>query len=91
MQRVLILAALAMGLVSLGFVVGRAQSSEPAFELVVDAPGGDTTVRCVRGCTLAWVERGFDSRRSKPISEFAFGCTGSPRCGSGRVGGWTAP
>jgi hypothetical protein len=41
----------------LGWTLGRAQTSAPAFEFVVDSPGGETTIECVRGCELAWVER----------------------------------
>jgi hypothetical protein len=36
----------------LGWTLGRAQTSAPAFELVVDSPGGETTIECVRGCEL---------------------------------------
>src|SRR5213592_2352183 len=34
---------------------------EPDFELVVDAPAGPTTITCVRGCRLMWVERGINN------------------------------
>ncbi len=49
---------LAVTLVLAGWAVGKGQAVAPDFELVVDAPGGETTIQCVRGCTLAWVERG---------------------------------
>ena len=73
-------------LVFLGWMLGRAQTSAPAFEFVVDAPGGETTIECVRGCELAWVERGLNPN-STPTKSFKYRCTG-PRCSSGRVGGW---
>ena len=40
-----------------GWVAGRAQTSTPDFEFIVNAPGGKTSVECVRGCDLKWVER----------------------------------
>jgi hypothetical protein len=70
----------------LGWVVGRAQTAAPAFELVIDAPGGETTIKCVKGCELAWVERGVNANAT-PMTTFAYRCT-APRCSSGRVGGW---
>ena len=81
--------ALAMILVFLGWAIGRAQTSVPVFELVVDAPGGETTIRCVRGCRLAWVERGVNPNAA-PISTFTYHCTAS-RCSSARVRGWLTP
>ena len=69
-----------------GWAVGRAQTSAPTFELVVDAPEGETIIRCVRGCELAWVERGLNANASRG-STFKYACT-APRCSSGRVGGW---
>jgi hypothetical protein len=71
-------------LVSFGWVVGNAQTSGPAFQFVVDAPSGNTTITCVKGCELAWVERGGNAR---PNLSFRYGCS-APRCSSGRVGGW---
>jgi hypothetical protein len=73
-------------LIFLGWAVGRAQTSAPVFELVVDAPGGETSIKCVRGCELAWVERGLNANAT-PMPTFTYHCT-APRCSSGRVGGW---
>jgi hypothetical protein len=53
--------AAAVVLVFLGWAIGKAQTSAPAFEFVVDAPGGETTIKCVRGCELSWVERGLNA------------------------------
>jgi hypothetical protein len=78
--------ALAVILVALGWAAGSAQTSMPDFELIVDAPGGETNVRCVRGCKLAWVERGVNPRAT-PIDTFTYRCT-ADRCSSARVGGW---
>jgi hypothetical protein len=72
----------------LGWTLGRAQTSTPAFELIVNSPGGETTIECVKGCELAWVERDLNPDSAPARSKsFKYRCTGS-RCGSGRVGGW---
>ena len=86
MRRLLLHAAIAFALVGTGWALARAQVSEPDFEIIVDAPGGPTTIRCVRGCTLAWVERGVNPN-AKPFESFDFTCSGA-RCSSFRVGGW---
>lgn len=78
--------AFAAALLFLGWAVGRAQSTQPTFELIVDAPSGETTVTCVRGCELAWVERGVNPN-AKPEKTFKYSCNG-PRCSSSRIGGW---
>ena len=70
----------------IGWAIGRAETSAPAFELAVDAPGGKTVIECVRGCELSWVERGLNPN-STPVKSFEYACT-SGRCSSGRIGGW---
>jgi hypothetical protein len=84
-SRITMLAAL----VGLGWVAGYAQSPGPDFEVVVNAPEGETTIECVRGCELAWVERGVNPN-SKPMRTFTFKCQGAAdsRCSSMKVGGW---
>jgi hypothetical protein len=57
MARTIVQSVLTMILIFLGWAIGRAQTSVLAFELVVDAPGGETTVQMRQGCELAWVER----------------------------------
>ena len=81
---------LAVGLVGLGWSIGRAQVTEPDFEIVVDAPVGATTVTCKRGCSLAWVERGVPSSPNARKDVFDYKCSGPnvQRCSSARVGGW---
>jgi hypothetical protein len=86
MARTVVQSVLAVILIFLGWVVGKAQTSAPAFELVVDAPGGATSIECVKGCKLAWVERGLNAK-STPMATFEYQC-GAGRCSSGRVGGW---
>ena len=83
---------LAGALVGVGWAAGRAQTATPAFELIVQAPAGQVSVECVRGCELAWVERGLNPNDT-PKPTFTFGCTGPTvqRCGSGRIGGWITP
>jgi hypothetical protein len=70
----------------IGWTLGRAQTSAPIFELAVDAPGGKTTIECVKGCELSWVERGLNPN-STPMKAFEYACS-SARCSSGRIGGW---
>ena len=79
--------ALAAALVVAGWTIGRAQAIQPDFEILVDAPGGKTSIGCLRGCGLAWVQRGLNPT-AKPGQTFTFSCS-SERCGSGTVGGWT--
>jgi hypothetical protein len=52
MRAVIIAAAMLLT----GWAVGRAQvqTPQPEFEIRVNAPGGSTTIECVRGCSLAW-------------------------------------
>jgi hypothetical protein len=82
--------ALAIVLVFAGWAIGHAQLATPDFEITIDAPVGETTVTCVRGCGLAWVQRGVPSASA---ALFKYSCTGNTvtRCGSGRVGGWIRP
>jgi hypothetical protein len=87
MTRILLRGVVALALVGFGWMAAKAQSTTPDFELVVDAPSGATSVRCVRGCSLAWVERGLDPN-SGAFPTFDYSCT-APRCASGRIGGWT--
>jgi hypothetical protein len=84
--------ALAAGLVGLGWIGGAAQTRQPDFEVIVKAPAGETTIECVRGCQLGWVERGLNAS-STPRQSFSFGCSGDStgRCSSGKVGGWIEP
>jgi hypothetical protein len=85
-KRAAVQVALAVALTLLGWAVGRAQTAEPDFVLVVDAPGGETTIQCVKGCRLAWVERGVNPN-AIPTPTFKYAC-GAARCSSSRVGGW---
>jgi hypothetical protein len=63
-------AAIAAILIAVGWVAGRAQPQQPDFELVVEAPFGETPVTCRRGCELVWVERGVNpaARRQSTFS-----------------------
>jgi hypothetical protein len=86
MRRLFLNATIAFALLATGWVVAKAQTPAPSFELVVDAPSGATTIRCVRGCALMWVERGINAN-ARPTNSFNYACTGA-RCSSGRIGGW---
>ena len=96
MTRMTVRLLLTVGLIGVGWVVGRAQAPLPDFELVIDAPEGSTTIECVRGCQgLAWIERIAPGTVALPsMTAFSFRCSsnsGNARCGSGRIGGWLKP
>jgi hypothetical protein len=76
-------------LFGLGWALGSAQTSQPDFELIVNAPAGGTSIECVRGCDLSWVQRGLNATATA-TSTFTFKCSGDSegRCSSGKVGGW---
>ena len=83
-----ILVVIGLALFGGGWMVGKAQSQRPDFELIVNAPAGETSVQCVRGCDLMWVERGVNPNDT-PQPTFSFACRGAvERCSSSRVGGW---
>ena len=88
MARRVVRVAVAVALIGCGWAVGKAQT-RPDFELIIDAPPGETSVRCVRGCELMWVERGVNPN-AMPQSTFTFACRGErlERCSSARIGGW---
>jgi hypothetical protein len=89
MRKAILRAVIAAGLVTCGWSLGRAQTPQPDFELVVDAPAGETTLTCKRGCSLLWVERGVPATAARR-QQFSFRCGGPgvDRCSSYAVGGW---
>ena len=78
--------AIAAALLGLGWSVGRAQSARPDFELLIDAPGGETSVTCTRGCALIWTGKQV-SVEAKSLQTFK--CSNQERC-SATMGGWVA-
>lgn len=74
-----------------GWTVGRAQTSSPDFEFVVTTVSSDTgmntSVECVKGCKLSWVQRGVNPRAAQ-LTSFDFSCKGGTHCPSGVIGGW---
>lgn len=83
--------AIATTLMGLGWAVGKAQTSQPDFELIVNAPVGETRVVCRRGCELLWIERGLNPNAARETT-FTFSCTSATqRCSSSRIGGWIKP
>jgi hypothetical protein len=92
MTRITVRLLLAIGLIGMGWAVGRAQEPLPDFEFVIDAPEGRTTIECVRGCQgLAWIERMKPGTVPTPTQTvFSYECSNfvNARCQSGRVGGW---
>jgi hypothetical protein len=95
MTRMAVRLLLTVGLTGMGWAIGKAQEPLPDFEIVIDAPMGDTTIECVRGCQgLAWIERMVPGTVAKPSEKvFTYGCRnpGNARCPSGRIGGWVQP
>jgi hypothetical protein len=90
MIRIAVGVTLAAALILTGWMAGKAQTAEPDFEIVVETTLGDsaeTTIKCVKGCGLSWVERGVNPNASV-MPQFTFKCTPSQSCPSGRVGGW---
>ena len=89
MAKIILRATIILAALATGWAVASAQMPEPDFELVVDAPVGSTTITCVKGCSLMWVERGINPR-SHAMPEFSFSCRGGDvtRCSSRKVGGW---
>lgn len=92
MRTIIVRTLVASALLGTGWVAARAQLSEPTFELVVEAPPGATTITCVRGCRLMWIERGINPNGTT-MKSFEFSCRGNgvERCSSSKVGGWIAP
>jgi hypothetical protein len=78
---------LGTALIGLGWITGRAQTATPEFELLVNAPQGETNVQCVRGCKLQWTERSINPN-DPPVQTFTYACRGIDRCSSGRIAGW---
>ena len=78
----------AVSLVAVGWVVGRAQTPAPEFTLAIEAPSGRTTVKCVRGCTLQG-GRDEGNPNNTPTENYEFECRGASlsRC-SATVNGW---
>ena len=89
MVRIILRSLIVAGAIGLGWAAARAQTAGPDFEIVVDAPVGSTTITCVKGCNLSWVERGVNPNAT-PTATFQYNCGGGAvqRCFSGKVGGW---
>jgi hypothetical protein len=86
MTRKIIQTVIAFLLVACGWAVGRAQTPAPEFTLTIDAPGGRTMVKCVRGCTLqGGQDEGNPNNRPRP--QYSFECSGVTQC-SATVNGW---
>lgn len=75
-------------LVAFGFIAGHAQTSEPDFMLAINAPGGETNVKCLSGCELMGA-RDLGNPDAGRMVEYDFGCSGPNAnvCGA-QVAGW---
>jgi hypothetical protein len=69
----------AFGLLSIGWVAGRAQDRTGDFELAIEAPAGRTRVECVRGCGLIG-KRDLSNARAGQMVVYEFSCGSSARC-----------
>ena len=92
MRTLILRSFMALALLGAGWVAAKAQTPEPNFELVLDAPAGATTITCLRGCRLKWIERGINPNAAA-MRSFDFSCRGAgvERCSSAKVGGWITP
>jgi hypothetical protein len=85
--RILFISALLLA----GWTAGRAQTNSADFEFIVTTTASETgmktSVECVRGCKLSWVQRGVNPRAAQ-LSNFDFSCSGTKKCPSGIIGGW---
>jgi hypothetical protein len=79
-------------LLTIGWVVGHAQRAEPDFMLSIDAPFGETRVKCVSGCALMG-SNDLGNPNAGTMLEFLYACRGraaanpDARCGA-TVAGW---
>jgi len=77
MRRKTIQTVVALSLIALGWVAGRAQTPAPEFTLAIEAPSGRTTGKCVRGCTLQGrADQG--NPNNTPTPNYWFECGGAP-------------
>ena len=86
MARRILRVLIVLASLGVGWAAAKAQTADPDFVLAVDAPAGATTITCVKGCGVKWIERGINPE-AQTMSEFRFACTAA-RCSSGKVGGW---
>lgn len=56
MRRISLRIALAAALVGAGWSVGKAQTAVADFEIAIDAPRGEVSLTCYRGCD--WAKEG---------------------------------
>jgi hypothetical protein len=86
MTQIALRVVVAIALVGLGWVAGRAQATQADFEIAVSSPNGSTTITCRRGCGLQFIRYSPNKAEAQP--SFTYECN-SPtgRCG-GAVQGW---
>lgn len=97
MARTILRVLIIFASLAIGWAAAKAQTSDPDFVLSVDAPAGATTITCVKGCAVKWVERGINPQ-SGTMAMFSYSCThpagqnqvtsDGMRCLSGKIGGW---
>lgn len=87
MTRIAVRLLVAVALVALGWLIGRAQSVGPQFfSLTIDSPVGSTILRC-NGCELfSWTEGHSTAQR-----QFTLACGGPQTCSQTIGGAPTGP
>ncbi len=75
-------------LLVLGWTVGYAQRPEPEFMIAIDAPIGETGIKCVSGCKLMGA-RDLGNPNASQMRVYTYGCSGGnvQRC-EAQVAGW---
>src|SRR5687767_6913094 len=89
MTRAALQLVLAVVLVIIGWSAGQAQGKALYFDLSIDAPVGETTIRCTRGCEFFVLKQG----QPTASSQFTLACQGDagPKGCSGGVAGALVP
>ncbi len=90
MARIALRALVAVVLIAVGWSVGHAQGSPPTFNLAIDAPIGDTSIQCKRGCELFFLRDGSPTASN----HFTLSCKGdgeTRRCSGTLSGGIVTP
>jgi hypothetical protein len=87
MKRTIARIGIAVVLVLAGWTLGRGQSAQPDFILLVDSPIGATNVQCVRGCELVF-GRSVNNPHALHMPNFSYSCSGGQRCSSQEIAGW---
>ena len=73
-------AVVLLGLILLGWALGRAQTAAPDFELVVYGAPGDTQIVCRSGCKLAYRRDSGPIKQTAGQEKVGFACSEQGKC-----------